>query len=96
MTNNTNAAQNDSELSNVAGGKFNDYWITIYNAKGQKVGNIFTGNGILKYLPCIRCGKPMHQGRLDAMYCDPCNTYLWSYDEKEYNGTADQLRAESM
>ena len=96
MTDNTNASMNDAELNDVAGGKFDDYYITIYNSKGQAVGNIFTGDGILKYWPCIYCGKPMHQGKLGAMFCDPCDNWLWSYDEKEYSGTEDQLKAESL
>ena len=97
MTDNANEALNDSELTDVAGGISTATHTDIINANGDVVGDYYVNTGVIKYWPCPKCGKPMHKGKMFAKYCDPCDDYYYmEYDVKQYSGTVEQLKAESL
>ncbi len=90
---------NDQQLDETAGGK--KYYLPmdrrsdIFNSKHQQVGT-WQGDGMpIRYVPCDKCGKPMHAGNF-GWYCDPCNRHLWSIDFYEWKGTIDELRQASL
>jgi hypothetical protein len=73
----------------------------VYSDKGI-VGfyqhDMFGGACTLKYWPCSKCGKPMHRGDLNHVYCDPCNHWQ-SGDRllaKEYPNSVDELTSTAV
>ena len=70
----------DEELEKVAGGR--RYFATTSGRYFHYVGRLADSDGYeddwnKRYL-CPNCGKPVHCGRWDRYYCDPC-------DESWYN-----------
>ncbi len=85
----------DQQLDEACGGKEFVLPTEIFNSKHQKVG-FWPGNGKpIRYVPCDKCGKPMHTGTF-GWYCDPCNRRLWSINYYIWKGTEDELKAASV
>ena len=101
MTDNASTQINDAQLNDVAGG-FDVSDIVpgkteeIVNAHGQVVGKRVIETGVILYWPCKKCGRPLHNGKWDAKYCDPCNDWFLPFNATKYNGTAEELKAASL
>ena len=79
----------DDELENVNGG------ISVYDKKGRYVG--FTGKELFGdvyvcYYPCPKCGRPMHVGKFNFYYCDPCDYWTTSCRTEGFDGTAEEFK----
>ncbi len=66
------------------------YTTYYYNAKNERIGHCDYPSGPIYYVPCDKCGKPMHWGWY-GWYCDPCDRYLCNIHFYEWHGTADEL-----
>ncbi len=89
---------NNQQLDETAGGRrqlSTAGACDIYNSKHQKVGT-WQGEGTpVRFVPCDKCGRPMHKGSF-GWYCDPCNRHLWSIDYYDWKGTIEELKAASL
>ena len=81
----------DVNLNKAAGGG-QLYGRYIYSNKGDKIGMFYSHKG-LYYYPCPKCGKPMHEGTLGNMYCDPCDYWKMTVSLQRWNGTEGELIA---
>jgi hypothetical protein len=47
------------------------------------------------YWGCPKCGKPMHRGSMNLVYCDPCDEKKYAYtgNEQQYHHSAADLIA---
>ena len=84
-----------AELGRVVGGVLPNGTSCILNSRGQTVG-YKDADGTIRYLPCKKCGKPLHEGTLSYWYCDPCNDYWSDPGEKVWLGSEEELKAKSL
>lgn len=63
---------------------------SYFNSKNQEVGHKNLPGGPILYVPCDKCGRPMHNGWY-GWYCDPCNRHLVCINFYEWHGTAEEL-----
>ncbi len=70
---------------------------TIINSKHQIIGTR-AGKKMdkIRFVPCDKCGRPMHQGTLSLWYCDPCNRHLCEVNYYDWHGTLNELKAASL
>lgn len=89
---------NDQELKQAAGGNHIrkvGKKESFFNSKNQEVGHRDFPSGPIYYVPCDKCGKPMHMGWF-GWYCDPCNRHLFSISFYMWQGSADSLMDASI
>lgn len=85
----------DDALSAVAGGADDgepvsrvNIEITVYerdsrgNATHWKKTNVDTGTYQIYHYECEKCKRILHKGFFGVYYCDPCDDWYWSPDEK--------------
>ena len=62
----------------------NNNSVEVYrrDSKGNATHWINTGTGKIYYYPCPRCGRVTHKGLFGYVYCDPCDTYWCTWDER--------------
>ena len=89
---------NEQQLDQASGGEHVISGIResdIRNRKNQLVGYYHNKKQGVLYVPCDKCGRPMHDGDF-GWYCDPCDRHLFDVDYYEWQGTANELRDASL
>ncbi len=89
---------NEQQLDQASGGEHVISGIResdIRNRKNQLVGYYHNKKQGILYVPCDKCGRPMHDGDF-GWYCDPCDRHLFDVDYYEWQGTANELRDASL
>ena len=79
----------DSQLKTVAGASGRvpgELCERIECSKGE-CGRFWLKSHVIEYQPCSHCGKPMHEGTLGFLYCDPCDNREWLPPYAEWTGT---------
>lgn len=90
----------DEDLEDVAGGGGRKYDANdLFDRKGRWIGrnvpywggDFFDMHWIdrVEFYPCSRCGRPMHRGRLNFFYCDPCDRFEMAPFSEYYDGSKD-------
>ena len=84
----------DDALSAVAGGEDNGVPVTasietaVYkrdsrgNPTHWKETHVVEGTYQIYHYECKKCGRILHEGFFGVYYCDPCDEWYWSPDEK--------------
>ena len=95
--NNTELDQVDAGLGHLGGSRLPTslkHMGDVFNARGEKVGQ--WAFDTLYYDKCPDCRKPMHQGTLGFMYCDPCGNRVLGYFMDTWEGTEKELKQASL
>lgn len=88
----------DEDLEGVSGGAIQD----VYDRRGRKIGRFFlestemwTGRKIYCtiYYACAKCGKPVHIGTMNMYYCDPCDRWQMSAQQRRFEGSLEEFQA---
>ena len=85
----------EEQMKKIAGGDFFDKGIIhkeLYDGRGRWIGtDVFCSIWRIHYWPCPKCGKPMHAGTMNWIYCDPCNYKAWDSFVQIWQGTEEEL-----
>ena len=77
----------DQELAQASGGNGGDqhglkktrYHVDVWKRDSQgRVTHWKKNNGEIVHYTCPRCGRILHEGTLDFLYCDPCDDWFMS------------------
>ncbi len=86
----------DQELSQTAGGApsmdSSVKMVYFYNSHDDQIGYRHGVDDYIHYVPCDKCGKPMHNGWF-GWYCDPCNRHLVCVSYYRWYGSVEELKA---
>ena len=71
----------DQELAQASGGggDINGSAACVWKRDSQgRVTHWKTDSGKIDHYTCPRCGRILHEGTLDFLYCDPCDDWFCS------------------
>ena len=69
----------DQELAQASGGKYKEYVWDVWKTDSQgRVTHWKKNNGEIVHYTCPRCGRILHLGTLNFLYCDPCDDWFMS------------------
>lgn len=86
----------ERELNQTSGGgnpfSKDDRKTFFYNSTGEQIGYRHDASSPICFVPCDKCGKPMHKGWF-GWYCDPCSRHLVNVTYYQWSGTVEELKA---
>ena len=94
MSENLNHELCADELSQASGGCRVGKKVNYVHCGNNIIGRR-DANGTIYYYPCPKCGKPMHAGALNKLYCDPCNYKCSENPNVTWTGTEEELVAKA-
>lgn len=85
---------NDQELSRSVGaiGFGDPNKRKYFDKKLRQIGHKDGKNEPILYVPCDKCGQPMHAGFI-GWYCGPCKRHLYFVHPYVWHGTGEELIA---